>query len=109
VRAKHPLLKKREKTSAASLAPATSEAVPGQIRLGFQKKTCATLRPNAFFLGEARLMLPVEENDCSDKLNPLGKVSSRARETTFFKALENSERGNCHLAHTKHLLLSSLE
>jgi hypothetical protein len=61
------------------------------------------------FFGDARLMLPVEENDCSDKLNPLGKVSSRARETTFFKALENSERGNCHLAHTKHLLLSSLE
>ena len=54
-------------------------------------------------------MLPVEENDCSDKSNPLGKVSSRAGETTFFKALENSKRANCRLVETKHLLLSTLE
>ena len=45
------------------------------------------LQPNVFWGGDARLMLPVEENDCSDKSNPLGKVSSRAGETTFFKAL----------------------
>ena len=67
------------------------------------------LQPNAFFWCDARLMLPVEENDCSDKSNPLGKVSSRAGETTFFKALENSKRANCRLVETKHLLLSTLE
>ena len=38
-----------------------------------------------------------------------GKVSSRAGETTFSKALENSKRANCHLVGTKHLLLSSLD
>jgi len=36
-------------------------------------------------------------------------VLSRAGETTFFKALENSKRANCRLVETKHLLLSSLE
>jgi hypothetical protein len=30
-------LKKRKKSSAASLVPATSQAVPGQIRSGCQK------------------------------------------------------------------------
>ena len=38
-----------------------------------------------------------------------GKVSSRARETLTFEALQNSTRGNCHLASTKHLLLIMLE
>jgi hypothetical protein len=109
VHAKHPLLKKRKKTRAASLAPSTAKAVPGQIHFGFTKKIRATLQPNAFFWCDARMMLPVEENDCSDKSNPLGKVSSRAGETTFFKALENSKRVNCRLVETKHLLLSSLE
>ena len=80
------LLKKLIKMSAASLAPATAKAVPGQIQFGIQNKIRVKLQPNTFFGGDARLMLPVEENDCSDKSNPLGKVSSRAGETTFFKA-----------------------
>ena len=109
MRAKHPLLEKHGKADAALMAPAPSEAAPGQIQSGNQRIYCAPLRPNTFFFYDARPEPAAEDYRCDDKSNPFGKVSSHADETLSCKALENSRRGNCHLASTKHLLLIMLE
>ena len=109
VRAKRPLLETHRKAHATSLAPAPSEAGPGQIHFGNQKKYCATLRPNTIFSCDARPRTAAADYECSDKVHPFHKVSSRARETLTFEALQNSKRGKCRLGHTQHPLLSILE
>ena len=103
------LQKKSEKVNVTPVAPAPSGAPPGQIHSGNQNKCCATLRPNAFSFCNARPRPSASDNKCSDKSNLFGKVPSRARETFTIEALQNSKRGNCHLASTKHLLLIMLE
>ena len=85
------------------------EPPPGQIHSGNQNKCCATLRPNAYFFCEARPRPLASDYKCGDKSNLFGKVPSRARKTLTSEALQNSMRGNCHLASTKHLLLIMLE
>ena len=91
------------------MAPAPSRALPGQIHSGNQNKCCAALRPNAFFGGDARPRPPASDYECGGKSNLFCKVPSRARKTPTFGALQNSKRGNWHLASTKHLLLIMLE
>jgi len=91
------------------VAPAPSRAPPGQIHSGSQNRCCAPLRPNAYFFCDARPRPPASDYKCGDKSNLFGKVPSRARETLTSEALQNSKRGNCHLASTKHLLLIMLE
>ena len=70
--------------------------------------SCHSAAKYVFFC-DARPEPAAEDYKCGDKSNPFGKVSSRADETLTFKALENSKRGSCHLASTKHLLLIMLE
>ena len=65
-------------------------------------------RPDSFWKPK-NMLCPSAAKSCGGKSNPFGKVSSRADETLTFKAFENSKRGNCHLASTKHLLLIMLE
>ena len=91
------------------MAPAPSGAPPGQIHSGNQGECCATLRPNAHFFCDARPRPPASDYKCGGKSNIVGQVPSRARKTLTFEALQNSKRGNWHLASTKHLLLIMLE
>ena len=100
VRAKRPLLETHRKPHATSLAPAPSEAGPGQINFGNQKSYCAALRPNAFFSCDARPRPPAADYECSDKVHPFNKVSSRVRETLTFEALKKNKRGKYRLALT---------
>jgi len=109
VRAKHPLFEKCEKANVGPVAPAPSGAPPGQIHSGNQGECCATLRPNAYFFRDARPRPPASDYKCGGKSNIVGQVPSRARKTLTFEALQNSKRGNWHLASTKHLLLIMLE
>ena len=106
MRAKRPLLEKCKKVSVTPMAPAPSRALPGQIHSGNQKKCCATLRPNACFIGDAQPRPPASDYKSGDKSNLFCEVRSRARETLTFEALQNSTRGHCRLAHTKQLLSS---
>ena len=106
VRAKHSLLEKCEKVDVTPMAPVPSGTPPGQIHSGNQNKCCATLRPNAIFGGDARPRPPASDYECGGKSNLFCKVPSRARKTPTFGALQNSKRGNCRLASTKHLLSS---
>ena len=84
VRAKRTLLEKHGKAHATSVAPSPSEAASGEIHFGNQHKTCVSLRPNTTLLGDAGLRHPAEDDECDDKTDPFGKVSSRARETITF-------------------------
>ena len=84
VRAKCTLLEKHGKTHATSVAPAPLEAASGEIHFGNQHKTCVPLRPNTIFLCDAGLGHPAEDDECDDKTDPFGKVSSRARKTITF-------------------------
>jgi len=104
-----PTFEKTEKNTCSLARSIYRKSRPRPNPFWIYKKNTRHAAAKCVFLCDARMMLPVEENDCSDKSNPLGKVSSRAGETTFFKALENSKRVNCRLVETKHLLLSSLE
>ena len=61
------------------------------------------------FFCDARPRPPASDYKCGGKSNIVGQVLSRARETLTFEALQNSKRGNWHLAPTKHLLLIMLE
>ena len=63
---------------------------------------CGQMR---IFVRNARPRPPASDYKCGGKSNIVAQVPSRARETLTFEALQNSKRGNCHLASTKHLLL----
>ena len=67
------------------------------------------LRHSAFCSCDARPRPPAADYECSDKVHPFNKVSSRSRETLTFEALTNSISGKCRLAYTKRPLLSILE
>ena len=86
VRAERTLLEKHGKTHATSVAPAPLEAASGEIHFGNQHKTktCVPLRPNTIFFCDAGLRHPAEDDECDDKTDPFGKVSSRARKTITF-------------------------
>ena len=84
VRTKHPLLKKHGKAHATSVAPSPSEAASGEIHFGSQHKACVPLRPNTTFFCDAGLKHPAEDDECDDKTDPFGKVSSRARKIITF-------------------------
>jgi hypothetical protein len=84
VRAKRTLLETRGRTHATPVAPSPSEAALGEIHFGNQHKTCVPLRPNKIFFCDAGLRHPAEDDECDDKTDPFGKVSSRARKTITF-------------------------
>ena len=67
---------------------------------------CGQMR---IFFCDARPRPPASDYKCGGKSNIVGQVPSRARKTLTFEALQNSKRGNWHLASTKHLLLIMLE
>ena len=84
VRAKRTLLETRGKTHATSVAPSPSEAALGEFHFGNQHKICVLLQPNTTFFCDAGLKHPAEDDECDDKTDPFGKVSSRARKTITF-------------------------
>ena len=84
VRAKRPLLEKRGKAHATSVAPAPTEPASCEMHFGNQYKTCTPLRPNTTFFCDAGLRHPAEDDERDHKTYPFGKVSSRARETITF-------------------------
>ena len=109
-RARETSTSRNTQQSTCNLVGASSlRSRPGPDSLWKPKKKCATLRPNAFFSCDARPRPPAADYECSDKVHPFDKVSSRVRETLTFRALKNSKRGKCRLARTKHPLLSILE